>query len=324
MPPIGANAQLLSDDVLAKWLLEDFPFRIQLSKVFPFVPVGHALRYSSTGPLTPGVIIGHGDPIPEDTKLPKDPNRVYPIAEIATHFRVHYKAQDVFSNVNDQFAVQLANAVREDLYRFWKTFENGDASANQHEFDGLHRIVDPANVIDLQGRALSLEDLARAKGRVRSNDGRCVVMCTCDYGRQAVLAAHNVRGVQAHYQMMEFPSPAGGFKQEQVLTYDGAPLFINDLNEAYGWNGHELGDVIPPESLQDHDPCETAMNIWFFVLGPGNLHGIMPAKARSIIVRSTILADASTLVGHATMAAGIALGSLGALACLKNVSIPRG
>lgn len=36
MQSIGNNAQLLSNDVLAKWLLEDFPFRIQFSTISPF------------------------------------------------------------------------------------------------------------------------------------------------------------------------------------------------------------------------------------------------------------------------------------------------
>jgi hypothetical protein len=61
MQPIGNDPQLLSNDVLAKWLLEDFPFRIQLSTVLPFLPVaGDALRYATTGPLTPAVTTGHG------------------------------------------------------------------------------------------------------------------------------------------------------------------------------------------------------------------------------------------------------------------------
>ena len=72
MATIGANALLLSDDVLAKWLIEDFPFRIQLSANFPFLPVGgHELRYATTDTLTPGVAIDQGATIPEDTKDPQ-------------------------------------------------------------------------------------------------------------------------------------------------------------------------------------------------------------------------------------------------------------
>lgn len=328
MPPIGTNARLLSNDVLAKWLLEDFPFRIQLSTVFPFLPVGgDALRYATTGPLTPGVTIGQCGPIPEGTKQPNDQNRVHCFAEIATQFRVCYKAQDIFSsNVNDQVAVQTALAVRELLYKFWTLFESGDSSANPDEFDGLLMLVDPSKVVDLGFRELTLEDLDRAKELVRTNDGRSIVIFTSSIGKRAIHGAHWDRGVNPEYEAMAFPSPDGSTKMQQVLKFDGAPVYINDLNQVSEWKGDKPGRLIPPEqalNLDGFDP-PVATNIWFFVLGQGNLHGIMPEKARSIIMRSTMLADASTLVYHATMPVGIALGSVCALSVIKNATIPKG
>lgn len=328
MQSIGANARLLSNDVLAKWLLEDFPFRIQLSTVFPFLPVaGDALRYATTGALTPGATIGQCGPIPEDTKQPNDPNRMHRFAEIATQFRVCYKAQDIFSsNVNDQVAVQMALATRELLYKFWTLFESGDASANPDEFDGLLRLVDPSKVVDLGCRELTLEDMDRAKELVRTNDGRGIVIFTSSIGKRAIHAAHWVRGLNPDYEEMKFSCPDGNTKMQQVLKFDGAPVYINDLNQVFECNGNKPGKLIPPEKALNVDGFDPsgATNIWFFVVGAGNLHGIMPEKAQSIIVRSTILADASTLVYHVTMPVGIALGSVGALSVIKNAMIPRG
>jgi hypothetical protein len=328
MQPIGTQARLTSDDVLAKWLIEDFPFRIQLATVFPFLPVmGDSLRYATTGPLPPAVTIGQCGLIPEDTKQPKDPNRAHPMAEIATQFRVCYKAQDIFSsNVNDQVAVQMALAVRELLYKFWTLFESGDSSINPDEFDGLNRLVDPANVLDLQGRELRLEDLDLAKQRVRANDGRCVVAFTSGPGDRAIRAAHYVRGLVPHYQNMEFSCPDGHRKSVQTLTFDGAPVYINDLNQVVQWSEAGPGAPIAAENTPQLDGFEPALatNIWFFVLGPGNLHGIMPEKARNIIVRSTILPDGSTLVYHVMMPVGMARGSAGSISVIKNATIPRG
>ena len=328
MQPIGNNARLLSNDVLAKWLLEDFPFRIQLSTAFPFLPVaGDALRYATTGPLTPGVTINQCGPIAADTKQPHDTSRIYRFAEIATQFRVCYKAQDIFSsNVNDQAAVQMALAVRELLYKFWMLFEGGDSATNPDEFDGLLKLVDPSKVVDLEGRELTLEDMDRAKEMVRTNDGRCIVTFTSTIGKRAIHAAYWNRGVAPEYEKMAFPSPDGSSKMQQVLKFDGAPVYINDLNQIYACDGNKPGKLIPPPktlNLDGFDP-PVATNIWFFVLGQGNLHGIMPEKAQSIITRSTILADASTLVYHMTMPVGIALGSACALSVIKNVTIPRG
>jgi hypothetical protein len=252
---------------------------------------------------------------------------VHRFAEIATQFRVCYKAQDVFSsNVNDQVAVQMALAVRELLYKFWTLFETGDASANPDEFDGLLRLVDPSKVVDLQFRELTLEDLDRAKDLVRANDGRCTVIYTSSPGKRAIHGAYWDRGVNPEYEMMAFPCPDGSSKMQQVLKFDGAPVYINDLNQVFECKEHNPGRLIPPVqalSLDGFDP-PVATNIWFFNLGPGNLHGIVPEKARSIIVRSTILADASTLVYHVTMPVGIALGSWCALSVIKNATIPSG
>ncbi len=328
MQPIGAQARLLSDDVLVKWLLEDFPYRIQLSPIFPFIPIAaDSLRYATTGVLPPAVTIGQCGPIPEDTKQPNDPNRVHRMAEIATHFRVCYKAQDIFSsNVNDQVAVQMALAVRELLYKFWTLFESGDASANPDEFDGLLRLVDPSKVVDLGYGELTLEDMDRAKELVRSNDGRGTVIFASSIGKRAIHGAYWDRGVSPEYAEIAFPSPDGSTKMQRVLLFDGAPVHINDLNQVFEYAENRPGELIPPDrvlNLDGFDP-PVATHIWFFVLGQGNLHGIMPEKARSIIVRSTILADASTLVYHVTMPVGIALGSLGGLSVIKNVTIPKG
>jgi hypothetical protein len=326
MQPIGAQARLLSNDILAKWLLEDFPFRIQLSPIFPFIPVtGDALRYATTGPLTPAVTIGHCGAIAEDTVQPTDPNRVHRFAEIATQFRVCYKAQDIFSsNVNDQVAVQMALAVRELLYQFWTLFESGDSSANADEFDGLLKLVDPANVIDLGCRELSLEDMDRAAEMVRTNDGRCMVIFTNSIGKRAIRAAHYARGLEPGDTEMEFPCPDGSARMQRILAFDGAPVFVNDLNQAFECKDSKLGKQIFPDRLGRVDGFSPAIasNIWFFVMGEGNLHGITPEQADSIIVRSTILADGSTLVYHVTMPVGVALGSVSALSVIKNATIP--
>lgn len=196
---------------------------------------GNALRYATTGPLTGGATIGQCGAIPENTKQPNDPNRIYQFAEIATQLRVCYKAQDIFSsNANDQVAVQMALAVRELLYKFWTLFESGDSSVNPDEFDGLLKLADPSKVVDLEFRQLTLEDLDRAKELVRTNDGRSVLILTNTIGKRAIHGAYWDRGVAPEYEEMAFPRPDGdtqfGDTQlQQVLKFDGAPVYLNDL-----------------------------------------------------------------------------------------------
>lgn len=318
MTSIAGNAKLLSNDVLAKWLIEDFPFRIQLAPVFPFHPIaGHALRYATTPALRPGIALDFDAEIIEDTKLPNECNRVFPLAELATQFRVSYKAQDVFSsNVNDQTAVQMALAIRELLYKFWQLFESGDA-ARPGEFDGLSKLVDPERVLDLDFQPLTLEALEQAKEQVRSNDGRDVVTFTNSIGKRAIHAAHWSRGLEPQYQDITLPCP----RDERVLSFDGAPVYVNDLNQTL--LRVPDGPSKPPPSRPVDGPG-VAANIWFFVMGENNLHGITPAALDSglFVTRSTLLPDGSTLVYHVTLPVGIALGSAASLAVIRNATIP--
>lgn len=330
MAAIGANAALLSNDVLAKWLIEDFPFRIQLAPVFPFHPIGgDRLRYATTPVLNLADSIDFAAPIADDTKYPNDPNRLFSFAELATHFRITYKAQDIFSsNVNDQTAVQMALAIRELLYRYWRMFESGDAT-NPGEFNGLLQLVDPWKTIDLNCQPLTLEILEQGKELVRTNDGRCVVIYTSSAGKRAIHAAHWVRGLPSCYQEMSFPNPAGGTQTQEVLIFDGAPVYVCDLNQVARFEFSPNGDpnliILAPEETLTVRDSKLATNIWFFVMGENNLHGITPAPLGSsiFVTRSTILPDGSTIVYHVTMPAGIALGSVCALAVIKNAAIPR-
>jgi hypothetical protein len=339
---IGPEAQFLSNHALAKWLIEDFPFRIQLAPVFPFYAVaGHELRYSTTPALTPGATIEDCAPIPEDTKLPGDPpQRIGKFSEIATQFRIAYNAEDEFSsNVNDQVAVQTPLAIRELLYKFWTLFESGN-SVNPGEFDGLDAIVNPSQVIDLACGELTLETLDAALDKIRSNDGRCRVIYTSGIGKRAILAAHYVRGLEPEYEEVEVPCATGGTKKEQVLKYDGALVYVNDLNQVFECvvpaaarkgkaRRARMNLVKPPELMSMLESGELlvsdlATNIWFFVMGQNNLHGITPASVypNMFVPRSTILPDESCLVYHMTMPTGIALGSASALAVIKNAKIP--
>lgn len=123
----------------------------------------------------------------------------------------------------------MALAIRELLYRFWILFEAGDA-ANDGEFDGLLNLVDPSRVVDLAGGPLTLESLDRANDLVRTNDGRGAVAFTSGLGRRAIHAAHWVRGLEPTYEDASFPPPACGMSNEKILTFNGARIFVNDLN----------------------------------------------------------------------------------------------
>ena len=327
MPALGSQARLLSEDTLARWLLEDSPFRIQLASVLPFYPVdGHELRYANTKLLQPASLIDFGAGIADATALPADPNRAFSFGELATQFRLSYNAQDIFSSSgNDQAAVQMALAIRRLLYRYWISFEQGDASTGG-DFDGLIKLVDPSKVIDLEGRPLTLEVLEHAKELVASNDGRGIVAYTSSVGKRAIHAAHWVRAITPQYAPMSFPSPAQGRRSEQVLEFDGAPVYVCDLNQRLRFDPNDPASPATVIGLNDIvQGAGVASNIWFFVPGRNNLHGITPSSLSQsmFVARSTIAPDGSTVVYHITMPSGVALGNKSSLSVIKNAGIPE-
>lgn len=273
---------------------------------------------------SPGVTIGFEEGIAEDTKMPNDPPRVFPFVEIATQFRVSCKAQDIFSsNVNDQVCVQMALAIRKLLYKFWTLFESGDSS-NPGEYDGLQKLVDSSRVLDLGFQPLTLEVLEQGKELVRTNDGRGAVLFTNSIGKRAIHAAHWKRGLTGQYAEMIFSCPRNESQSERVLTFDGAPVYVNDLNlNLSGSPDNPIGEPVQENPREPGSPG-VGTNIWFFTMGENNLHGMTPAALDTslFVTRSTMLPDGSTLVYHVTMPASIALGSASSLAVIKNATIP--
>jgi hypothetical protein len=222
----------------------------------------------------------------------------------------------------------MALAIRELLYNFWTQFESGNRVANPAEFNDLNAIVHPSKVIDLACAPLNLEVLDRAIELLTSNDGRCPVIFTSEIGKRWIHAAYWTRGLAAPYRRMTFADPRGGTCSQEVLTFGGAPVYVNGLNQAFDSTLACPGTLIPPADVltyeQANPGAKLTTNIWFMILGQGALHGMTPASLGNsmFVTRSVILPDNSKLVYHVTMPTGIALGSVSALAVIKNAAQP--
>ncbi len=297
--PLNSEARFLSNDFLAPGLLEAFPNRLQFMSVFPFYPIhGDSLTYVCTPELAFGTPLGFCDAIPEHTKLPDEPHN-FPMIELATHFEVSYKAQDVLCQTNDQYEVQKGLAIRQLLYRFSEQFVIGDSTADPNTFDGLDKLVDPANVINNACFPLSIETMDKAKGMIKSNNGYGGVIITNQLGYEQIRRAHYDVGTKPDTELIAVPDPAGGTRLQQVTKFDGWIVYINDKQP----NG---------VCQTEHGP-EPSADIWFAQLGWNHLHGIIPdCVGESMFVeRRTIRPENSKDVGHITWPVGIALGCPG-------------
>ena len=295
---IGADGIRLSNDALAKWLIEDAPFRIQPAQFLPFIPVdGDSLRYASAAALPLAVPITFNVDMADQTTIPIATSRVGQFGEIATEFRVAYSTIDRMTNVNDQIAVQMAMAVRRLLYEYWTLFEQGNV-ATPGNFDGLIQMENPAKVIDKVGLAPTLNDLDALLGLITTNDGYTAFLITNRPMYQKLRALHYTAGFLPQHcrRMISYPT---GPQERDFLCFDGVPILVLDFLEV---------------------PVASQTSIWAVVLGPNALHGIVPSSTgRSMFVtRSTIEEAGTKVIYHVTMPAGLALGSLCGLARIKN------
>jgi hypothetical protein len=289
-------------------------------------------------------MIGFCDDIPDHTKQPDEPVN-FKMAELATHFEVSYKGQDIFCETNDLFKVEKGLAIRQLLYRFSEQFEIGDSTLNPNTFDGLLKIVSPDKVLDLQCQPLTIQHLDMAKGLVRTNNGYAGVIITNQIGYEFIRKAHyNVGSIPETIEIM-VPDPMNGVRPQKVTSFDGWIVYINDkqpvipcipAEEVKLSSGRKVQTFKPkkgakPFVMEPKQYAETlltlptvATNIWFAVLGWNHLHGIIPACADETMfkTRQTIRPDNSKDVGHVVFPTGIALGSQCALAGILNATHP--
>jgi len=284
---LNAPAQFLSILELTKGLLENSPKRLQHLKVFPFHYVeGDGLRYVRTPELTPGSIIGFGDPIPDNTTIPDEPI-TFSMSELSTSCIISYKGQDIHSYTNNLVELEKILATRQLLYKFSEQLESGT-----NGFLGLNQLIEPRNVIDLNGNTLKLEDLDRAKALIRVHEGEYGVIFTNQPGYAAIR--------NAYYNINQIPPVINGHS-----SFDGWQIYINDFQPTHCIN----------EKPTTH--------IWFASLGRDALHGIIPENIgdNMFVTRETIRTEGSEIVVHKTWPVGLALGSQAALASVKNVAI---
>lgn len=314
---------LLSDSQLAPRLHEAAPYRIQLATRLPFYPVyGHELRYASTQGLALAETAGGGAALTDQTAQPDDPNQRFALVELATRFCLSYADQDVFSaSVNEQVAVQHALATRRLLYRYWSLFESGQSSLGQ--FSGLEELVSPDRMIDLAGAPLTLEALECGKELVRNRDGRDTVILTSSLGKRAIHAAYWQRGVAPQYTPIDLPCPPNETVHETVLAFDGAPVYVNDLNRIVDG---ETGEPVALDDLSLKPDAGLATHIWFLSLGAHGLHGISLPLQDGAMFRTRATEDGRRTVTNydVTLTVGLALASASAIGVLRNVRIPTG
>jgi len=310
--PLGAAGIRLTNDELAKWLIEDAPVKIQIARVWPFRPVaGDSLSFATTAALTPASPIDQCAAITENTPTPKDPNKNFPYGYLATQFQICYSALDRFSVPNDLIAVYRALAIRQLLYKYFELLDTG-VGANPGEFDSLLRRTPASKALNLAAAIPTLENYDDVFYRVVDNDGQPTAIMGNTRALRRFLSVVYAAGLNPEYDVQEVPDPVTGTRMMKMVSWHGVCWYINDM--------------IPTRVVA----AQNVSNVYFMVLGdhgePGPGHGvtgIIPAPFAGTMFRHRPdqIEGASTYLEKWTWPVGLAVGSDCAVAILQDARV---
>lgn len=313
----GLFAQALAEQRIAKWLLENFPFKLQFALHAPVRYVdGRSLQFNSLDsddgtPIAPGYPLGQCDPY-QDQSFDAWQRRLFVFGLPASMYQACENALDInTTTLNDVDEVLFAKACRRSMYRGFRMLENGSA-ANPGEFDGLRNLV-PVSMTVPVGGVPTLDQFDDAFFRVVDNEGYPNAVMARTGSVKRYLKLRRDAGLDEQYVEIEAPDPRTGSRLTKVPSIHGVPFLINDAMEVT-----PLGE-----------------NVYFMVLGdnghhtPG--HGLtlmIPELRRHEMFVKRVLPITPNAEGGLNSTAttgvmwpmGIAYGSAGAVSRLADIT----
>lgn len=322
------NSINLTQDQLAKWLIEDMPYRIQIARIFPFMGIqGGKISYARTPALEAvadindmATILGEGGTsgIAVQTADPAASNATFTLGELATRYKIEYSSMDRFKYPNNLDAVESALAIRRLTYMFYRKLDLA-TTGNPGDFPSLSDMCAAGqrfNSAAAPNAAARIDELQKAYSLITSNNGRPnAIMCNSRAYRWIMAAYYGV-GTNPEYVPYEWTDPIKGKVTVPLASINGTPIFINDM------------------VATDDSAPEFYTRIYFMVLGDAcesgpvrGITGIVPGPLKdTLFIRreSTEPASAtstSLINVDYTFPVAIAMGSSGALSILDQVDV---
>ncbi|MCA8919643.1 MAG: hypothetical protein KDB68_05065 [Planctomycetes bacterium] len=327
-----ANSTNLTQDQLAKWLIEDAPYKIQIARVWPFMGIqGGKISYARTAALESlaniddmATILGDGatSGITVQTADPDNPNTTFTLGELATRYKIDYSSMDRFKVPNNLDAVESALAIRRLMYMYFRKLDLGTTGGNG-DFPSLADMAVLGNVVTSAGASLDtagqMEELQQTYNLVTANNGRpTAIMCNSRALRYIVSTFYGL-GANLEYVDAEWTDPTKGTVRVPQIAINGTPVYVNDMIA----------------TVEDPGPPATSLTkIYFMVLGDSGeagptrgITGIVPGPLKdTMFIRresSEPVAASSTSQINVdyTFPVATAMGSSGALAILEGVDV---
>lgn len=235
------NVTNLMSDQLAKWLIEDAPYKIQIARVWPFMGIqGGKISYARTPDLATGFtfdtiasILGDGDTdIAIQNNNPANPNTSFTIGALATRYRIDYAAMDRFKVPNNIDAVESALAIRRLIYMYFRKLDlNQAGSPKAGDFKSLAELSANNTAADNTDKYTKLRSLQTAYHKVTANNGRPnAIMCNT-LAMRWIINAHNLAGLTPELVEAEWSDPIRGTVRAPQIALNGTLVYINDMIE---------------------------------------------------------------------------------------------
>lgn len=325
------NVTYLTQDQLAKWLIEDAPYKIQIARVWPFMGIqGGKITYTRTPPLEAvagindmATIMGDGGTdIADQTAGVTDPNTAgstFMLGELATRYKIDYVAMDRFKYPNNIDAVESALAIRRLMYMYFRKLDldqgGGTQAGNFRSLNELSTNTIAAGNTDAQSRLYSLQ---QAYNLITANNGRPnAIMCNSRAYRW-IVGAYYAAGLLPEYVESEWQDPIKGAVTRPILAINGTPVYINDMIATASAEGPPVVDTTRIYFMVLGDACEAGPQRGITGIIPG------PIKPTMFIRReSAEPSGGSTTRMNVTyhFPVATAMGSSGALSILEGVDV---
>lgn len=219
MPLLKAEAEKLSNDSLERGVIEEVIERDDLFALLPFMNVvGKSYTYNREDGIAEGAFLSVNEDVPESAST---------FTEHTANLKILAGDVDIdkfliatMGDHNDQVAVQLAQKAKGLGRQFRRTLFTGDKAVNTKEFDGLAKLVDPAQEITVgaNGAALTLAQLDELKDAI-PNGPDCFLMRKGTYRAYKALLRATGGTEPGMIMIKDFG---------MVPAHDGVPILVSD------------------------------------------------------------------------------------------------
>ncbi|MCC7510851.1 MAG: hypothetical protein IT464_15945 [Planctomycetes bacterium] len=304
------NADLLSDDLLALWLVENAPIKIPFFQAWSWQQVaGKSLIYPRTTALAPAVMMTACGTV--DEQLPDLSQAEMVFVDYATRYTICASDLDRYRNPLLLQAILFAVAKRRILYSYAAQLDSAGVLAAP----GLPDLCAAGQLVDMGGLGLTLDCLDDAYERITAGTGRPTLIMSHSRSLRTYRKLCRDAGFKAERAAFKWYNPASRRMEDgSVDAFNGTPWLANDLCNADGTGTERTyfmvvgddGKASPTRGVTGIVPAHLGSEMFIKRTVPALLPGPIQPDAGP---------GEDTFV---TMPAGIAVGSQGALSIIQN------